>query len=253
MGRISPTDRSYRTHPEGDRVVHTSSGLWDHGALADLDRDRAHRPGDIASSQKVHKDRTRYLSSLLAPLDNQPDKLAGDLLDHFGSIAGITRASEAELRQVSANDGRWLDAFVVVRQLLNDGVKEELLRTHIGSNRDALVRHLYRSLRGLPEERLICVFADLEGFLIAEEILADGLEDLLPFSPRRIFRRALNLNARRLVLAHNHPSGCSRPSDSDIRDTRRLAEQAKGLGIVIEDHLVVGHTEVVSMKQRGLF
>jgi DNA repair protein RadC len=142
---------------------------------------------------------------------------------------------------------------MVVRQLLNDGVKEELLRTHIGSNREALVRHLYRSLRGLPEERLICVFADLEGFLIAEEILADGLEDLLPLSPRRIFRRALNLNARRLVLAHNHPSGCSRPSDNDIRDTRRLAEQARGLGIVVEDHFVVGHTEVVSMKHRGLF
>lgn len=252
MGRISAIARGYRTRTEADRVTHPSSRVWDHGALADLDCDRAHGFGDLASLPKISKDRTRYLSSLLAPLDNQPDKLAGELLDHFGSIAGITRASEAELRQVSADDGRWLEAFVVVRQLLNDGIKEELLRTHIGSNRDLLVRHFYRSLRGLPEERLICVFADLEGFLIAEEILADGFEDVLHLSPRRLFRRALNLNARTLILAHNHPSGCSRPSDSDIRDTRRLAEQAKGLGIVIEDHFIVGHTEVVSMKRGGL-
>lgn len=202
---------------------------------------------------KILKDRTRYLSSLLAPLDSQPDQLAGRLLDRFGSIAGITRASEAELRQVGANDDRWIEAFVVVRQLLHDGTKEELLRTHIGSNRDALVQHLYWSLRELPEERLVCVFADQQGFLLAEEILADGHADFLPLSPRRLFRRALNLNARRLVLAHNHPSGCSRPSDRDIRDTRLLAEQAKGLGILIEDHFVVGAAEVVSMKSRGLF
>ena len=207
----------------------------------------------MASLPKVNPDRTRYLSSLLAPLDSHPDKLAAELLDRFGSIAGITRASEAELREASANDAHWVEAFMVIRQLLNDGVREELLRTHVGSNRDALVRHLYRSLRSLPEERMICVFADQEGFIISEEILADGVEGLLPLSPRRIFRRALNLNARRLLLAHNHPSGCARPSDADIRDTRLLAEQATGLGIVVEDHFVVGRKEVVSMKRGGLF
>lgn len=253
MGRIGTADRSYRTCPEADRVVDRSSGLWGDGALADVDCYRAHRPRDLASSPKVNSCRARYLSSLLAPLDSQPDKLAGELLDRFGSIAGITRASEAELREVSAIDSHWIEAFVVVRQLLNDGLKEDLLRTHIGSNRDALVRHLYRSLRGLPEERLICVFADLEGFIIGEEILADGIEGLVTLSSRRIFRRALNLNARSLVLAHNHPSGCARPSDADIRDTCLLAEQARGLGIVVEDHFVVGRKEVVSMKRGGLF
>lgn len=207
----------------------------------------------MAALPQFNADHTRYLSSLLAPLDNQPDKLARQLLDHFGSIAGITRASEDELRQISANDTHWLEAIVVVRQLLNVGVREDLLRTHIGSNSDALVRHLYRSLRGLPEERLLCVFADRDGFVIGEDVIADGFEGGLPLSPRKIFRRALNLNARRLLLAHNHPSGCSRPSDADVRDTRLLAEQAKGLGIVLEDHFIVGHAEVVSMKHRGLF
>jgi DNA repair protein RadC len=101
--------------------------------------------------------------------------------------------------------------------------------------------------------QLICVFADLEGFIIGEEILADGIEGLVTLSSRRIFRRALNLNARSLVLAHNHPSGCARPSDADIRDTCLLAEQARGLGIVVEDHFVVGRKEVVSMKRGGLF
>lgn len=88
---------------------------------------------------------------------------------------------------------------------------------------------------------------------MGEETLTDGLESLQLVSPRKIFRRALNLDARRLVLAHNHPSGCSRPSNADIESTRRFAEQAKGLGIVIEDHFVVGRCEVVSMKGGGLF
>lgn len=201
----------------------------------------------------VYRNRARYLSALLAPLDSQPEKLAEKLLDHFGSIGRIARASEAELRQLSHNGGYWLEAFLVVRRLLDDGIREDLIRTPIGSNRDALVRHLYRSLHGLPEERLVCVFCDREGFFIAEEIMAEGGQTSLTLAPRKIFERAMNLDARRLILAHNHPSGCPDPSACDIRNTRLLVEQARDLGIHVEDHLVVGARKVVSMKNRGLF
>lgn len=62
----------------------------------------------------------------------------------------------------------------------------------------------------------------------------------------------MNLDARRVLLAHNHPSGNANPSLQDIEHTRMLCRQAEGLGLVIEDHLIVGAREVVSMKDRGL-
>jgi len=55
-----------------------------------------------------------------------------------------------------------------------------------------------------------------------------------------------------LVLAHNHPSGDPRPSDSDCRCTRRLATAAEALDCAVLDHLVFAGTECTSFRKMGL-
>jgi DNA repair protein RadC len=55
-----------------------------------------------------------------------------------------------------------------------------------------------------------------------------------------------------IVLAHNHPSGDPRPSDSDCRATRRLAAAAEALHCAVLDHLVFAGTECTSFRRMGL-
>jgi DNA repair protein RadC len=55
-----------------------------------------------------------------------------------------------------------------------------------------------------------------------------------------------------IVLAHNHPSGDPRPSDSDCRMTRRLACAAEALDCAVLDHLVFAGTECTSFRRMGL-
>jgi DNA repair protein RadC len=55
-----------------------------------------------------------------------------------------------------------------------------------------------------------------------------------------------------LVLAHNHPSGDARPSDSDKRATRRLAMAADALDCTVLDHLIFAGDECVSLRRMGL-
>jgi DNA repair protein RadC len=55
-----------------------------------------------------------------------------------------------------------------------------------------------------------------------------------------------------IVLAHNHPSGDSRPSDSDCRATRRLASAAEALDCAIVDHLVFAGKDCSSFRKLGL-
>jgi DNA repair protein RadC len=54
-----------------------------------------------------------------------------------------------------------------------------------------------------------------------------------------------------IVLAHNHPSGDSRPSESDCRATRRLASAAEALDCAVLDHLVFGDGECTSLRRLG--
>lgn len=140
----------------------------------------------------------------------------------------------------------------MVRRLMHDGMREELVRTRLGEDRRALWTYLSMTMKNLPEERMIAIFADGESYVIAEEIIAEGGDAHILITPRRILGRAMNLDARRILLAHNHPSGCPDPSERDIRNTLVLCRQARELGMVIEDHLVIGHRNVVSMKDRGL-
>lgn len=198
------------------------------------------------------RDSREYLSLLLAPIHPRPAELADRLLGRFGSLAGIIDAPAAALRHCARRGEDWAESLLVMRDLLRAGLRERVLRSRLVSDDPALHRYLLTTMRGLREERQVAFLADAAGFVISEEVVAEGTESSLALSPRVIFARALAVDCRRIVLAHNHPSGSAEPSKSDIYNTRLLVRQAAGLGIAIDDHLVVGRFEVTSMRRRGL-
>ena len=102
-------------------------------------------------------------------------------------------------------------------------------------------------LQGLRE---LCT--QYEVHLIADEVQNRGTIDHTPVYPREIIKRALELGASSLILAHNHPSGDPTPSKADIAMTREVAVAAKALGISLHDHLVVGRGGHASFKSLGL-
>jgi DNA repair protein RadC len=189
----------------------------------------------------------------MVDLHDRPEDLAARLLNRFGSIGRIAQAPEAELRQIAKAGEAWVSALIAVRRLIYDGMREELVRTPIDQDRKALMSYLLMTMHHLSEERMVAIFADAAGNVIAEETIAEGSDGLVRVTPRRVFGRALNLDARRIVLAHNHPSGNPEPSLCDIEHTRVLDNQALMLGLSIDDHLVIGARRVTSMKDRGLY
>ncbi len=71
------------------------------------------------------------------------------------------------------------------------------------------------------------------------------------FPLRTIIADAAVHRSAGIVLAHNHPSGDPRPSDSDCRATRRLAAAAEALDCAVIDHLVFGGAECTSLRRLG--
>lgn len=67
-----------------------------------------------------------------------------------------------------------------------------------------------------------------------------------------ILKDALEIGSSRLLIAHNHPSGCERPSANDIRATRDLARTVRRANIRLVDHLVVSQDRVVSFRALDL-
>ena len=72
------------------------------------------------------------------------------------------------------------------------------------------------------------------------------------FPIRQILTDAVVLGSAGIVLAHNHPSGDPRPSESDRRATRRLASAAEAIDCAVLDHLVFAGNDCTSFRQLGL-
>jgi DNA repair protein RadC len=78
-----------------------------------------------------------------------------------------------------------------------------------------------------------------------------GDETGAAFPLRQIIADAAIHESAGIVLAHNHPSGDARPSESDFRVTRRLATAAEALDCTVLDHLVFGGNECTSPRGLG--
>lgn len=116
----------------------------------------------------------------------------------------------------------------------------------------AAVRDWLRlKMTGLEREVFMVLFLDNQHRLLECETLFSGTINSTEVHPREVVKAGLKHNAAAAVLAHNHPSGHSEPSDADRRITERLKQALDLVDIRLLDHLVVGRMDIVSFAERG--
>jgi DNA repair protein RadC len=75
--------------------------------------------------------------------------------------------------------------------------------------------------------------------LAIEKLFSGGLTGAGVY-PREIVKRVIELKASAVVLAHNHPSGCTEPSAEDKAITFRLAMALAAIDVALHDHIIIG-------------
>ncbi|WP_380873418.1 JAB domain-containing protein [Sphingomonas sp. DBB INV C78] len=104
---------------------------------------------------------------------------------------------------------------------------------------DDAIAHFAPLLAGLCHEALCIAYVDDRGRLIELSERLPGACGEVDLPIRVIARDAVRLDARGVILAHNHPSGDPTPSHADLAATRRLAGALAVLDIRVVDHLVL--------------
>lgn len=69
---------------------------------------------------------------------------------------------------------------------------------------------------------------------------------------RIVMKKALELGAVALILAHNHPSGTLKPSQADKEVTQKLQSAAQALDIKVLDHLIVTQKDYYSFADNTI-
>jgi len=119
-------------------------------------------------------------------------------------------------------------------------------------NPEAVSDYLRLKLMPEPSEVFVAVFLSSKHQVIACETLFRGTIDAAQVHPRVLVQRALAHNAAALIVAHQHPSGCSAPSSSDERLTQRVKNALDCVEVRLLDHFIVGKGEPFSFASNGL-
>ncbi len=101
-------------------------------------------------------------------------------------------------------------------------------------------------------EQFAIIMMNRANEVIQAIIVSDGGIAGTVADPRRIFKIALESNAASIILGHNHPSGSLRPSESDIKLTKKIKDAGILLDISVLDHLIIGSEKFFSFADEGL-
>jgi DNA repair protein RadC len=178
------------------------------------------------------------------------------LIERFGTLRNLMSASPHQLRALhgigKARASTLLAVSELSRRVLYEKLREEpVVLNSPGAVQTFLEEHIKLMIANEPREVFVCVYLDPRHRLLAAEKAATGSLTRVAVYPREIVRRAIELNAAGLIVAHNHPSGESAASGSDHLLTRTLRDALALIDVRLLDHFVIGAHEVSSFAKNG--
>ena len=177
--------------------------------------------------------------------------LAKDLLAKFGSLSGVLTATPEQLGAVKGLGPSSVAFIQVVQQLAVRVRREKVVGQPVLASRLELLDYLYTKFAGFSREEFHVLYLDSKMKLVADEVLFTGTLHEVAVSPRDVLKRALELNASGVVVAHNHPSGSPEPSAADVSFTEQMAQACSAMGVQLVDHVIVGAEAHYSFRGAG--
>lgn len=119
----------------------------------------------------------------------------------------------------------------------------------LGSER--LGRKMIADIGQEKQEHLVALYLDTQNRIISQKTIFIGSVNRSIAEPREILHYAVKCMATSVIIVHNHPSGSIDPSRHDILFTEKLKESCETLGLVLLDHLIVGHSSYYSFREES--
>ncbi len=174
--------------------------------------------------------------------------LAHELVERFGSLAGVLDASVEELKKVK---GVGDHTAVFLRMLPAVLGRYQGARTRLSAiinSPEEAYAWLEPYFFGARNEMVYVLCLDGKRQVLGVRKVAEGSIELAEVNTRRIAEEAIGLRAAQIYVAHNHVSNLAIPSQADWLTTDTLRGALSPIGIELIDHLVFVDGDMVSLK-----
>jgi DNA repair protein RadC len=177
--------------------------------------------------------------------------LARELLEEYHGLRALLKADQQRFCQSKGMGPAKYVQLQAVIEMSKRFLSEKIDRGNAITNPETVQQYLLSRLRDYPYEVFACLFLDNRHHILKYEELFRGTIDGASVYPREVVRRAIHHNAAAIILAHNHPSGLTEPSQADIRITQKLKDALALIDVRILDHFIIGDN-VTSFAEQGL-
>ena len=165
--------------------------------------------------------------------------LGREMIQHFGSLRNLSRASVAEISQINgigpAKAAQLAGVFEFGKRLAEEPFSDQVL-----DSSEQVFKLLGPDMQRLTQESVRAVLLNSKKRLIKIEEIFRGTDIQCMASPTEVLRLAISLAANAIILVHNHPSGDPSPSHADFVVTKKMRKACEAVGIEFVDHVIIG-------------
>ena len=170
-----------------------------------------------------------------------PEKLTGsfqDILDFPSKVQGIGKRKEL--------------AVFAVKELARRLMRKESRTIKIIHGPEDVAHFAMPYFRQKQKEHFAILMLNTKNHVLGLQDISVGSLTASVVHPREVFEMAIRHHAAAIILIHNHPSGDPTPSREDIKVTERLVKASKIMDIPILDHVILGDSHFVSLKEKDM-
>ncbi len=201
------------------------------------------------------------LQELLAVLFGRGSKDAGALvlafrlLETFGDLVSLGRASLDDLRKISgvgfARASQLVAAFELGKRFARLSRAQTLGAAIRGPEDVAGI--FMDEMKHYDKEHFKAALLNTKNQVLKVVTISIGSLNASIVHPREILKPAISASAASIILVHNHATGDPSPSREDVEFTKRFAKCGELIGIQLLDHVIVGSGGYRSLKEAGAF
>lgn len=110
-----------------------------------------------------------------------------------------------------------------------------------------IAKILSDEMKHLKTERLKLVILNNSNEILKIQNITEGNSNMAIADAKSILTEVIKMQAPKIILLHNHPSGNLMPSDNDINFTKKIKQACEILGIQLLDHVIIAGNDYTSI------
>ncbi len=196
----------------------------------------------------VNCEAMEYFGKLFSYVSKNSGALVERILERYRTLEGVMTASASEL--VGLENENFACFVKLLAYVSSRRVTDGFGKGGKACDSSEISRYLKALYLGQSVETAYLLCFDKAGRYLDSVIIGEGTVNSTEVLPRKALEAAIEISAKRVILAHNHPFGNPEASSDDVKLTGVMSTAFSACGIRLDGHYIVAgqHCNVLFVK-----